>query len=116
MRGGRTEDRERAPRGMTQPALAGLGVTLARLAGLFGMLITSRGPETLYVLSRPYELLGDKRVSSAELMVKLQKSAGPKLGSNAQCAGAEATLAKMLAGHDLSSMHAAPQPRWVRLG
>ena len=67
VRGGRTEDRERAPRGMTQPALAGLGVTLARLAGLFGMLITSRGPETLYVLSRPYELLGDKGVSSAEL-------------------------------------------------
>ena len=63
MRGGRTEDRERAPRGMTQPALAGLGVTLARLAGLFGMLITSRGPGTLHVLSTPYELLGDKRVS-----------------------------------------------------
>ena len=71
VRGGRTEDRERAPRGMTQPALAGLGVTLARLAGLFGMLITPRGPETLHVLSTPYELLGDKRVSSAELMVKL---------------------------------------------
>ena len=25
VRGGRTEDRERAPRGMTQPALTGLG-------------------------------------------------------------------------------------------
>ena len=71
LRGGRTEDRERAPRSMTQPALAGLGVTLARLAGLFGMLITSRGPETLHVLSTLYELLGDKRVSSAELMGKL---------------------------------------------
>ena len=71
VRGGGTEERERAPRGMTQPALAGLGVTLARLAGLFGMLITSRGPGTLHVLSTPYELLGDKRVSSAELMVKL---------------------------------------------
>ena len=71
VRGGRTEDRERAPRSMTQPALAGLGVTLARLAGLFGMLITSRGPGTLHVLSTPYELLGDKRVPSAELMVKL---------------------------------------------
>ena len=35
MRGDRTEDRERAPRGMTQPALADLGVTLARLAGLY---------------------------------------------------------------------------------
>ena len=70
-RGVRTEERERAPRCMTQPALAGLGVTLARLAGLFGMLITSRGPGTLHVLSTPYELLGDKRISSAELMVKL---------------------------------------------
>ena len=46
-------------------------VTLARLAGQYGMLVTSRGPETLHVLSIPYELLGDKRVSSAELMVKL---------------------------------------------
>ena len=69
---------ESAPRGMTQPALAGLGVTLARLAGLFGMLITSRGPETLHVLSTPYELLGDKRVSSAELMVQAAEIRGPE--------------------------------------
>ena len=85
MRGDRTEDRERAPRGMTQPALAGLGVTLARLAGLFGMLITSRGPGTLHVLSTPYELLGNKVAASAELIMSLHKSAGPILGSNAQC-------------------------------
>ena len=71
VRGGRTEDRERAPRVMTQPALAGLGVTLARLAGLFGMLITSRGPGTLHGRSTPYELLGDTRASSAELMARL---------------------------------------------
>ena len=42
-------------------------VTVARLAGQHGMLVTSRGPETLYVLSIPYELLGDKRFPSAEL-------------------------------------------------
>ena len=46
-------------------------VTLARLAGLYGVLATSRGPGTQYVLSIPYELLGDKGVASAELMVRL---------------------------------------------
>ena len=46
-------------------------VTLARLSGQYGMLVTSRGPETLHVLSIPYELLGDKRVASAELMDRL---------------------------------------------
>ena len=43
------------------------GVTLARLAGLFGMLITSRAPGTLHVLSISYELLGDKVAAPAEL-------------------------------------------------
>ena len=51
--------------------LCGPRVALARLAGQYDMLITSRGPDTLHVLSTPYELLEDKRVPSAELMVKL---------------------------------------------
>ena len=46
-------------------------VALARLSCLFGIVVTPRGPGTLHVLSIPYELLGDKGISSAELMVRL---------------------------------------------
>ena len=42
-------------------------VALARLSCLFGILVTPRGPGTLHVLSIPYELLGAKGLSSAEL-------------------------------------------------
>ena len=65
--GGRAEDRERVACGLGRWP----GVDLARLARLSGMVVTPRGPDTLHVLSTPYELLGDKRISSAELMVKL---------------------------------------------
>ena len=51
--------------------LGGPRVALARLVCLFGIVVTPRGPGTLHVLSIPYELLGDKRVPLAELMVKL---------------------------------------------
>ena len=48
----------------------------ARLAGQYSIMMTPRGPGTLYVLSIPYKLLGDKGVPSAELMNRLYKSAG----------------------------------------
>ena len=68
VRGGRTAgSRARAAWHDSAGLGPGLGVTLSRLAGLFGMLITSRGPGTLHVLSIPYKLLGDKRVPSTEL-------------------------------------------------
>ena len=46
-------------------------VAPARLAGQCGIVVTPRGPGSLNVLSIPYELLGDKRVPSAELMDRL---------------------------------------------
>ena len=52
-------------------SLCGPHVTVARLAGQYGIVVTPRGPGTLHVLSLPYKLLGDKRVPSAELVVKL---------------------------------------------
>ena len=51
-------------------------MALARLAGQYSIMMTPRGPGTLYVLSIPYKLLGDKGVPSAELMNRLYKSAG----------------------------------------
>ena len=42
-------------------------VTVARLADQYGIVVTPKGPGTLHVLSIPYQLLGDKGVSSAEL-------------------------------------------------
>ena len=45
--------------------------TLARFPGQYSIVVTPRGPVTLHVLSIPYELLGDKRVPSAELMSRL---------------------------------------------
>ena len=65
--------------------LGGPRVALARLSCLFGIVVTPRGPDTLHVLSTPYELLGNKVAASAELIMSLHKSAGPILGSNAQC-------------------------------
>ena len=65
--------------------LCGPRVALARLAGQYDMLVTSKGPGTLHVLSTPYELLGNKVAASEELMMSLHKSVGPILGSNAQC-------------------------------
>ena len=50
--------------------VGGLGrprVTLARLADQYGIVVTSKGPGSQYVLSTPYELLGAKGVSSTEL-------------------------------------------------
>ena len=51
-------------------------VTLARFPGQYSIVVTPRGPGTLYVLSIPYRLLGDKEVRSAERMDRLYKSAG----------------------------------------
>ena len=42
-------------------------VAPARLSGQYGIVVTPRGPGSLHVLSIPYELLGAKGVSSAEL-------------------------------------------------
>ena len=52
-------------------ALGRAGVALARLAGQCGIVVTPRGPNTLHVLSTPYELLGNKVAASVELMVRL---------------------------------------------
>ena len=48
-------------------ALGRPGVAVARSARLLGMVVTSRGPGTLHVLSMSYELSGNSVVSSAEL-------------------------------------------------
>ena len=46
-------------------------VTLARFPGQYSIVVTPRGPGTLYVLSIPHKLLGDKVAASVELMVRL---------------------------------------------
>ena len=63
-RGVRTEERGSACR---VESLGRPHVAPARLAGQCGIVVTPRGPGSLHMLSIPYELLGDKGVSSAEL-------------------------------------------------
>ena len=60
-------------------ALGRAGVALARLAGQCGIVVTPRGPGTLHVLCIPYELLGDKRVPSAELKKRVNFSLCPEM-------------------------------------
>ena len=64
VRGGCTEVSESACR---VESLGRPHVAPARLAGQCGIVVTPRGPGSLHVLSIPYELLGAKGVSSAEL-------------------------------------------------
>ena len=54
-------------------ALGRPGVALARSARLFGIVVTSRGPGTLHVLSIPYEPSGNEVISSGELRSRLSK-------------------------------------------
>ena len=53
-------------------------VAPARLADQYGRVVTTRGPGTLHVLSIPYQLLGDKGISSAELKKLANFHRGPK--------------------------------------
>ena len=46
--------------------LGGPGVALARLAHLYGIVVTPRGPGTLHVLSIPYELSRNNVTAAVE--------------------------------------------------
>ena len=58
--------------------LGGPGVALARLARLYGIVVTPRGPGTLHVLSIPYELSRNNVTASVEQENDHNFHCGPK--------------------------------------